>query len=54
MSQPRLESMSRENTVPLVDDFHFVRGERLLHVVNAPSPAAISERIVAEPAGMRG
>ena len=37
----------------LVDDFHFVKGERVLHVVNAPSPAAtaslaIGERIVAE------
>jgi L-2-hydroxyglutarate oxidase len=36
-----------------VDDFHFVRGDRILHVVNAPSPAAtaslaIGERIVAE------
>ena len=24
----------------LVDDFHLVRGERQLHVLNAPSPAA--------------
>jgi len=37
----------------LVDDFHFVKGERILHAVNAPSPAAtaslaIGERIVAE------
>jgi hypothetical protein len=37
----------------VVDDFHFVRGARSLHVVNALSPAvtaslAISERIVAE------
>ena len=43
----------------LVDDFHFVKGERILHVVNAPSPAAtaslaIGERIVAEAAGMGG
>jgi L-2-hydroxyglutarate oxidase len=42
----------------LVDDFHFVKGERILHVVNAPSPAAtaslaIGERIVAEIAGVR-
>ena len=41
----------------LVDAFHFVKGERILHVVNAPSPAAtaslaIGERIVAEAAGM--
>lgn len=37
----------------LVDDFHFVKGERILHVLNAPSaaaaaPLAIGERIVAE------
>ena len=43
----------------LVDDFHFVKGERILHVVNASSPAAtaslaIGERIVAEAAGMAG
>ena len=36
----------------LVEDFHFVRGDGILHVVNAPSPAAtaslaIGERIVA-------
>lgn len=36
----------------LVEDFHFVRGEGILHVVNAPSPAAtaslaIGQRIVA-------
>lgn len=36
----------------LVEDFEFVRGERILHVVNAPSPAAtaslaIGERIAA-------
>jgi len=36
----------------LVDDFEFVRGDRILHVVNAPSPAAtaslaIGERIAA-------
>jgi len=36
----------------LVEDFEFVRGERMLHVVNAPSPAAtaslaIGERIAA-------
>jgi L-2-hydroxyglutarate oxidase len=41
----------------LVDDFHFVNGERILHAGNAPSPAvtaslAIGERIVAEMAGM--
>jgi L-2-hydroxyglutarate oxidase len=36
----------------LVEDFEFVRGDRILHVVNAPSPAAtaslaIGERIAA-------
>ena len=43
----------------LVDNFHFVKGERILHVVNAPSPAAtaslaIGEQIMAEMAGMEG
>jgi L-2-hydroxyglutarate oxidase len=37
----------------LVEDFHFVRGQNILHVVNAPSPAAtaslaIGSRIVRE------
>ena len=41
----------------LVEDFHFVKGDGILHVVNAPSPAAtaslaIGERIVAEVASM--
>jgi L-2-hydroxyglutarate oxidase len=40
----------------LVEDFEFVRGERILHVVNAPSPAAtaslaIGERIAGIAAG---
>lgn len=43
----------------VVDDVHFVKGERILHVVKTPSPAAtaslpIGERIVAEAAGMGG
>jgi L-2-hydroxyglutarate oxidase len=43
----------------LVDDFHFVRGDGILHVVNAPSPAAtaslaIGERIVAQIDGNAG
>jgi len=43
----------------VVDGVHFVEGERILHVVNASSPAAtaslaIGERIVAEAAGMAG
>lgn len=42
-----------------VDDFHLAEGERILHVVNALSPAvtaslAIGERLVAELAGTRG
>ena len=32
----------------LVDDFHFVQGERELHVVNAPSPAATSSLAIGE------
>ena len=43
----------------LVEDFHFVRGDAILHVVNAPSPAAtaslaIGERIVAQIDGNAG
>ena len=37
----------------LVDDFHVVRGERAIHVLNAPSPAATASlRIGEEIAGM--
>jgi L-2-hydroxyglutarate oxidase len=32
----------------LVDDFEFVRGERILHVVNAPSPAATASLAIGE------
>jgi L-2-hydroxyglutarate oxidase len=40
----------------LVQDFRFVRGHNVLHVLNAPSPAAtaalaLGEEIVAEAAG---
>jgi len=43
----------------LMDDFHFVKGERILHVVNAPSPAAtaslaIGERILQQMVEMLG
>jgi L-2-hydroxyglutarate oxidase len=31
----------------LVDDFHFVEGERSLHVLNAPSPAATASLAIA-------
>lgn len=42
-----------------LDDGHLLKGERILNVVNDPSPAAtaslaIGERIVAELAGTRG
>lgn len=32
----------------LVEDFEFVRGERMLHVVNAPSPAATASLAIGE------
>ena len=34
----RAQALTREGK--LVDDFHFVKGKRSLHVCNAPSPAA--------------
>jgi len=42
----RAQAMSAEGS--LVDDFHFVQGERQLHVVNAPSPAATSSLAIGE------
>ena len=42
----RAQAMSPEGL--LVDDFHFVHGERELHVVNAPSPAATSSLAIGE------
>jgi L-2-hydroxyglutarate oxidase len=42
----RAQAMSPEGS--LVDDFHFVQGERQLHVVNAPSPAATSSLAIGE------
>ena len=42
----RAQAMSREGA--LVDDFHFVEGEREIHVVNAPSPAATSSLAIGE------
>jgi (S)-2-hydroxyglutarate dehydrogenase len=42
----RAQAMSPEGA--LVDDFHFVQGERELHVVNAPSPAATSSLAIGE------
>ena len=32
----------------LVDDFQFVKGNRILHVVNAPSPAATASLAIGE------
>jgi len=42
----RAQAMSPEGS--LVDDFHFVQGDRQLHVVNAPSPAATSSLAIGE------
>jgi (S)-2-hydroxyglutarate dehydrogenase len=42
----RAQALSPEGS--LVDDFHFVQGERALHVVNAPSPAATSSLAIGE------
>ena len=42
----RAQAMTPEGS--LVDDFHFVPGDRQLHVVNAPSPAATSSLAIGE------
>jgi (S)-2-hydroxyglutarate dehydrogenase len=42
----RAQAMSRDGS--LLDDFHFVEGDRELHVVNAPSPAATSSLAIGE------
>lgn len=42
----RAQAMFPEGS--LVDDFHFVQGERELHVVNAPSPGATSSLAIGE------
>jgi L-2-hydroxyglutarate oxidase len=42
----RAQAMSPEGS--LVDDFHFVQGDRELHVVNAPSPAATCSLAIGE------
>jgi L-2-hydroxyglutarate oxidase len=34
----RAQALDRQGN--LLDDFHIVRGERAVHVLNAPSPAA--------------
>jgi L-2-hydroxyglutarate oxidase len=53
----RAQALGRDGA--LVDDFALVRGERQLHVLNAPSPAAtaslaIGEWIAAEADGLDG
>ncbi len=42
----RAQAMSRDGR--LVEDFTFVRGEAILHVVNAPSPAATASLAIGE------
>lgn len=42
----RAQAMAPNGT--LVDDFHFVEGERELHVVNAPSPGATASLAIGE------
>lgn len=42
----RAQALRRDGT--LVDDFHFVEGERSLHVLNAPSPAATASLAIGE------
>jgi L-2-hydroxyglutarate oxidase len=42
----RAQAMSPDGS--LVDDFHFVQGEREMHVVNAPSPGATSALAIGE------
>jgi (S)-2-hydroxyglutarate dehydrogenase len=53
----RAQALARDGA--LVDDFHFVQSERMLHVLNVPSPAAtasllIARKIVSEAAGSMG
>jgi L-2-hydroxyglutarate oxidase len=42
----RAQAMSADGT--LVDDFHFVEGDREIHVVNAPSPGATASLAIGE------
>jgi (S)-2-hydroxyglutarate dehydrogenase len=42
----RAQAMSPDGS--LVDDFHFVEGEREIHVVNAPSPGATASLAIGE------
>ncbi len=45
----RAQAVSPDGT--LVQDFHFVRGRRVLHVLNAPSPAATASLAIGEEIG---
>jgi L-2-hydroxyglutarate oxidase len=42
----RAQALKRDGS--LVDDFHFMEGERSLHVLNAPSPAATASLAIGE------
>jgi (S)-2-hydroxyglutarate dehydrogenase len=42
----RAQAMSLDGS--LLDDFHFVEGEREIHVVNAPSPGATASLAIGE------
>jgi (S)-2-hydroxyglutarate dehydrogenase len=42
----RAQAMSRDGA--LLDDFHFVEGDREIHVVNAPSPGATASLAIGE------
>jgi L-2-hydroxyglutarate oxidase len=43
-----VRAQALKNTGELVDDFLLVRGERQLHVCNAPSPAATASLEIAK------
>ncbi len=49
-SPPAAASAPRRSTAPgrLVDDFRFATGERTVHVLNAPSPAATAALAIGE------
>ncbi|HEX5430515.1 MAG TPA: L-2-hydroxyglutarate oxidase, partial [Bryobacteraceae bacterium] len=42
----RAQAMSPDGS--LVDDFHFIEGEREIHVVNAPSPGATASLAIGQ------
>lgn len=47
----RAQALDRQGN--LVDDFHFARAERQLHVLNAPSPAATAALAIGEEVAVR-